>query len=170
VAHPWRARTNLGAAPLRFSTVRVLTFLFHHLGTGETDGPFSDIATGVPDLPRWLESIRTTPSFEQSTNQLYLHSIYFMICSCVRFRYRSVQIAASPAEVLSNSVRYLVRFFSSIASSPSASGLSAVGCSLSTFARKLLISNFFPHSPLNPFFSTLARPLLSPFPASLTRI
>ena len=87
-----------------------------------------------------------------------------MLCHSVTIAHRSDPTATHFAAFVSNSLRHTAWFFSSIDSSASTSGLSTVCCRLLAFARKLLISNSFPRSPLNPFFPALAHPSAKSFP------
>jgi len=82
----------------------------------------------------------------------------------VTIAHDSVPITSRPVAVLSKSLRHTARFFSSIASSPSTSGLPGVDCRLSGLSRKPLILNPFQASRLSSFFPTLAHPSSKSFP------
>jgi hypothetical protein len=75
----------------------------------------------------------------------------------VAIAHDSVPTASRSVAVLCKSLRHTARFLSSIASSPSSSGLSAVGCRLSAISLNPLILNPFQTSLLSSFFPTLAR-------------
>jgi hypothetical protein len=119
-------------------------------------------------MPRTIpltQNVRTVQTFEKSTNKLSIYKVTLtVVYFFVTIAQDSVPTPSRSAAVLSKSHRHTARFFSTIASSPSSSGLPTVGCRLSAIPRKPLILNPFQASRLSSFLPTLAHPSAKSFP------